>query len=264
MAREQARVEGARVTRDVAGLQAIQPPLATPTSPQRIVELCGLPGSGKSHVASVLARALLARGHEPHDVRASLGPDVGAALRVPRKLSAAVTATLAEPGAAVAIGAAVIRSQRTIAARASRSLQWLVTQELLRRARRDGGVYVLDEGVVQALWSIGLRGDVERVVEALDSEPAWIGPDVLLVVRATPAAADRRLSARASTHSRTQRLPADDRLAELERGEELLDLLISWWTRSIPAEAAIVEIRNDDDEPREAEAAELAERFVHS
>ena len=65
-------------------------------------------------------------------------------------------------------------------------------------------------------------------------------------------------------HSRTQRLPADDRLAELERGEQLLDLLVEWWRRSAPAEASIIEIRNDHDEPREAEAAGLAERLVRS
>jgi hypothetical protein len=251
------------VTRNAAGIPAGDLRLTSPSAaPPRIVELCGLPGSGKSHIASALVRALRERGVEVHDVGASVGPDVGAALRVSRKLSAAIAVTLAEPGATAGIGAAVIRSQHTIAARGSRSLQWLVTQELMRGARRGGGVHVLDEGVLQALWSIGLRGDLERVVEALDSEPAWIGPDVLAVVRATPAAADRRLAARASTHSRTQRLPAGGRIAELERGEGLLDLLIAWWRRSAPAGAAIVEVHNDDDAPREGEAAGLAEQLL--
>jgi AAA domain len=251
------------VRRGAAAEQRAEPRAATPSrEPSRIVELCGLPGSGKSHVAAALARALRARGAPVRAAGASIRPDLPPPLRLSRKLAAAAAGTLAEPGATMGICAAVARSQATMPARASRSLQWIVTQQLLRRARRGSGVQLLDEGVIQAMWSVGLRGDVERVIEALDSEPAWLGPDVLVVVHASVATAERRLAGRASAHSRTQRLLAGDRVDELERGERLLGGLVTWWRRSAPAGASVVELANDDDSSHEAELSDLAERVL--
>jgi thymidylate kinase len=91
---------------------------------------------------------------------------------------------------------------------------------------------VLDEGHVQALWSVGLRGDLTPVLEQLDD----LGPafraraaDLLVVVDVPPEVALARLERRRSRHSRIQHLDRPERLAELRRGADLLDRLAAWW-----------------------------------
>ena len=52
-------------------------------------------------------------------------------------------------------------------------------------------------------------------------------PDLLVVVEAPVDELMRRLEVRPSQHSRTQRLVADRRAAELERGRLLLDRIVA-------------------------------------
>jgi hypothetical protein len=169
---------------------------------------------------------------------------------------------LSEPAAAVRVGLAIGRAERNAVDVASRSLQWFVTQRVLDRAAGRAGVHVFGEGVLQALWSIGLRGDPDALLELLDAGAApWIRPRVLVVVNAPTDVADARLGARRSSHSRTQALGAAARTAELRRGRELLECLVEWW-RASSREGEIVEVDNGDDEPRDREVALLVNRIV--
>jgi hypothetical protein len=94
-------------------------------------------------------------------------------------------------------------------------------------ARRRKAVSLVDEGLVQCLWSIGLRGDVAPVLTALASRRVR-RPDVLVVVRVDPEVALARLTKRSSRHSRTQLLPETERLTELTRGDLVLEHLVEW------------------------------------
>ena len=224
-----------------------------------LIELCGLPGAGKSYLAAGLIDALRRKGIPAHAGDASVEPDVAAIRRIPGKLLAAGREVLAHPAGAARAGVAVASAERSAGDAVNRSMQWFVTQRLLGRAVRRGGVHVFQEGVLQALWSIGLRGDPERLLELLESgDTPWIRPQVLVVVNAPVEVAAARLAGRRSSHSRTQALAADERTAELLRGRELLGCLVEWW-RTSSRDAEIVEVANGDDGRPDREVARLVD-----
>jgi thymidylate kinase len=194
------------------------------------VELVGLPGAGKSRLARTLTEGLTRRGISVTQPQASLGPSVPTGRRLARKAVASGATALAAPVTTARVVRGVVRSgQPTRADLAKRVVQWLVAQEAMARAARHAGPSIVDEGLVQALWSTGLRGDVEPVLAVLDRSRRWFSPDLLVVVTVPPELALSRLVARSSQHSRTQLLPEHERLVELERGARLLDRLVDWW-----------------------------------
>jgi hypothetical protein len=212
-----------------------------------VVELAGLPGSGKSALASALGRAAAEAGVTLALPRARIGPEAPAPARLGRKLGLVVAAAAARPAGSVGTWGAIAGSQRT--GRLARVVQWSSTEGVLATAARREGVQLLDEGVVQALWSIGLRGDVRPVLRALDADGRVPLPDVVVAVRLDTDVIERRLAARRSRHSRVQAV-ADPRARrrELERGQELLDSLLAWCrTREArPGTAvAVVDARGD-------------------
>jgi thymidylate kinase len=126
-------------------------------------------------------------------------------------------------------------------------------------------VHILDEGVVQSLWSVGVRGDVDPVQEALQAPGAAPTADVLVLLSVPPEVAAERLLARTSRHSRLQQLAAEDALATIQRGEKLLDRLVQWWTTrpGVPGELFVVRGTEEDGDDRSQlvqRVVELAER----
>jgi thymidylate kinase len=199
------------------------------------VELVGIPGSGKSRRARKLTERLGDRGVTVGQPQAPLAPAVPTVRRLARKARACGATVVTEPGTAARVGLGVLRSGQPGAGQAlGRVVQWLVAEDVAIRAARRPGVSIVDEGLVQALWSIGLRGDVRPVLAALDAAPRRAPADLLVVVRVPPELALARLAVRASRHSRTQLLDESERLAELERGARLLDELVVWWSGRWP------------------------------
>lgn len=86
----------------------------------------------------------------------------------------------------------------------------------------------MEEGLTQALWSIGSRGDVTEMLDHASSA-GHPSADVVVLVRAPIALVRRRLDERSSRHSRLQRVADDAIDEELARGEALLDRLVEWW-----------------------------------
>lgn len=215
-----------------------------------VVELCGLPGAGKTTLARALVRTLTDNGHTVRTGPVATGPDVPAPRRLAVKAALALRETLAHPACTVASVAAISRSaQEKPADLPARALQWTLAQRSLRAAPRRPSLHVLDEGAVQALWSLGLRGDVGPMLRAWEHTPGWVGPDLVVVVEAPLDVIHDRLAARPSRHSRTQTLDPMRQLLELERGERLLDRLVSWWS-GIHGPDSIARIRDHEDVAR--------------
>ncbi len=215
------------------------------------MELVGIPGAGKSHLARHLADGLTARGVAAVEPQASLGPSVPAGRRLARKAVASGSATFAAPVTTARVVRSVVGSgQPTAAGLARRIVQWLVAQDATAKAARRDGVSIVDEGLIQALWSIGLRGDVEPVLAVLDRSRRWCSPDLLVVVTVPPELALSRLATRRSQHSRTQLLAAvDERLVELQRGARLLDRLADWWAgSSAPGAREVLVVSGAEDD----------------
>ena len=218
------------------------------------VELVGLPGSGKSRRARMLAERLTERGGGVQQPQARLGPAVPAVRRLVRKAVACGAATVTAPVRTVQTVRGVVRShQPGPADLAGRVVQLLVAQDVAARSTRGAGVCIVDEGQVQALWSIGLRGDVEPVLAALDAGGRRRPADLLVVVRVPPEVALARLARRASRHSRTQALDGRAGLAELRRGAALLDRLVDWWPGASSGTAAVLTLDGTVDDAADHE-----------
>lgn len=215
------------------------------------VELAGIPGSGKSRLARTMLRELTTRGISVALPQAATGPLVPTGRRLARKVVAATTAVVNSPAETTALTSGVLRSRQPGAVDVARRLvQVLVAQDAAARSARRPGVSVLDEGLVQALWSIGLRGDVHPVLALLGDLPHRPTSHHLLVVLETsPDVALPRLAARPSQHSRTQSLGEHDRLAELTRGAGLLDELVAWWSNWAGASGQVVVVGSEESGP---------------
>ena len=224
------------------------------------VELAGIPGSGKSRRARALAAGLAARGVLVHQPQALVAPSTPTGVRLSRKAVACCATALRDPALTARIVSAVVHSgQPGPADVAGRTVQWLVAQQIVASARRREGVTVMDEGLLQALWSIGIRGDAEPVLRALPLRHRVPTPDLVVVVRVPPELALTRLTARTSRHSRTQQLAEGERLAELERGARLLEHLVEWWSRKAPTPPRLLSVSGADD--RAADRAFLVDQI---
>lgn len=198
----------------------------TPT----IVEFCGLPGVGKSYIAARVLGTLLDHGVVARMGDGDVDPNVATPRRISRKLRWVLGQEVARPIASTRALARIGAGQRDLSSAVSRSVQWFVTQGLLDAARRTAGVHVFQEGIVQALWSIGLRGDVSKLLGLLDERGVpSVGPDLVVAVHAPAEEIGKRLQMRRSRHSRTQVLQGEELEAELRRGADLLDELLAWW-----------------------------------
>jgi hypothetical protein len=157
-----------------------------------------------------------------------LYPSVPPALRLSRKAVACLSTGAAAPRHTARLVRALSRSgQDGATGVAGRLVQLLVAETLIRQSARRQGVSILDEGPLQALWSVGLRGDVSPVLPVLDGAPP---ADLLVVLRVPADVALDRLAVRSSRHSRVQLLPEETRVAEMARGTDLLDDLVEWWS----------------------------------
>ena len=192
-----------------------------------IVEFIGLPGVGKSTVAAGVVDGLSRKGIpvcQPNK-NAGLPPQGGTGVTLNKVGSLALSAR-----AALVRPLYTLRSMRAILATGQRSrndlrtlLQyWLNISQRMRQSRGVGGVHLFDQGIVQALWSIGFSSaemDVNGLTRALKrSMPV---PDLLVIVKASLPTVERRLLSRPQLSSRLAARLTDEPLL-MERAATLM------------------------------------------
>ena len=105
--------------------------------------------------------------------------------------------------------------------------QWLAVRDLLAGCHRSPGVHLFEEGVLQRLWTIGLRGGHDTSARLWRNLDPARRTDLVVVLDLPATEAAARLRGRPSRHSRVQALGSDAMLDELVRGERLLDTLVA-------------------------------------
>ena len=218
-----------------------------------LVEFCGLPGSGKTSLAAATRAVLTDAGVTCHVVDEGVSAATSRPVRIARRASSVLVEAAAHPARTAGIAARVTRARPgsvrdTVAVIA----QWLALQRLLASTGGGDGVRLVEEGEVQTLWTLGLRASREVPAPLWQRRAAAARPDLLVVVQAPVDVALNRLDQRASKHSRTQRLPAAQRRAELTRGQDLLDGILAG------VRLPVVRLCNDGEAP----LRELARRVV--
>ena len=233
-------------------------------TPGFVVELFGLPGSGKSHLTAEALRIAADIGQPVNLPFERVGPSVPSLPRMARKLGLAAGQMLRRPVPSFTTMRSIAISQRPRTEGLGRCVQWAITQRLLTRAGRSPGVHLLDEGLLQALWSVGLRGDVTPTLRSLERRSGrYAVPDLVVTVHASIDEIEDRLAGRLSRHSRLQETPDPiDRRRELARGAELVGSLVAWWERIAPGPGRLIEIRNDPGRDLHGEAVALLDAIA--
>jgi thymidylate kinase len=194
------------------------------------VEFLGLPGVGKSAVARRTAEVLSQRGFVVRgrvDVlsdRSALVPRLrgytGKSLLIAREL-------LAHPRQSWrAIRAIAATSQPSARVLLMVVANWLMQSSLLRSCRTTPAVNLLEEGIFQGLWTIGLEarpGTVRTLGAAFPD--ALSMPDVVVVVEADLEAVVQRLQGRNGRESRADRWSRDDGRAFAHASSLMLEVL---------------------------------------
>ncbi len=194
-----------------------------------IIELCGVPGAGKSSIASELVTELRGHGLTASLSLEDVSPRTPRPRRLTRKVMWASIETVRHPRESARVIRAVVRSgQRARSDVAIRSLNWLVLRAALRRARATVGFNVIDQGLVQELCSLGYGGDAGSVIDIADPGANLLAPDLILVIDVEPAIADQRLADRPGRESRIE-ANGIDRRRELERQGALIEELLAAW-----------------------------------
>ena len=169
-----------------------------------VVEFLGLPGAGKSTLARLAAEALVECGIAVEYV--NLAPTRGAGLprRWLRKAGRVIEGLARTPRCS----ARTIRRIHETRQRSPRdflitAFNWLLVTTLVRRAAASRKVVLLDQGIAQALWSVGFsaQGDAwqETMRQVASRAPA---PDMIFLVQVAPLNIADRLALRRYKSSR--------------------------------------------------------------
>ena len=188
-----------------------------------VVELCGLPGAGKTVLAEALVAELRRRGIPARDASFAAGR-AARWTRLARKAGLVALGAVAEPTAAARSARAVRQagvSRREVVAR---TVNLMASRRLATDAARAPGVTVIDQGVVQELGSVAMTGDLDRAAAALP--PGYMATDLVVVVHVDPDEAARRLGRRASGESRLERFTGDALVDELAAHAVRLDEVV--------------------------------------
>lgn len=235
-----------------------------------LVEFAGLPGAGKSTISRRVAELLRQRGIRVEEVHEIL-PSQSRAFLHAKKLAYVMKEVLGRPRSCyLAVRAIFATRQRSIVDMVMVLYNWLFTSALMNETDGTGGVRLfdlglLDEGMFQALWSIGYSARAEALPSSLTAFPRLMPrPDLVVLVEASLPTVKRRLAARSDGRSRLDRVKVSDHRVFLRAAEV--------WARvkdkiarvsSQYGSIRVVLVDNDQDTGVEETAAKLA-TYIHT
>ena len=242
--------------------------------PQRaiVVELFGLPGSGKTFLTQELTQILQKGPHSVLDFRRSTSPQFYLQDRIPRLSTTWIKEQLsfrfwilANPIAACHLWRQLSKSQqpdRNAYRYFFRS--WIKTLVRLRRAVQSYDIVLMDQGFLQFVWTVGYESQAPQWPELrrhlLRLMPV---PDAVILVETSHDTATRRLTQRPGTTSRVERdgpgSPAVMQHASQLTAELRHDLTTP---RDNWGQTAFYPINNDRDAPPTAALTSIAERLL--
>lgn len=187
-----------------------------------LIEFMGLPGAGKSTIARGVCTRLRQSGY-----RLVWAPDAFMHTR-PGLLRAYKLARMAAFGVrhprvacdAVRCGRSFPQPTRAAAARLVGNWMYVTAMRAMRQ--RPGELVVLDQGLVQGLYSLALQSDGDWRLAVRRALAVVSCPDVVVSIEAPGAVVRERMLCRAASHSATERLLlADQRW--LDRSVRILE-----------------------------------------
>jgi thymidylate kinase len=169
------------------------------------VEFFGVPGAGKSTIARRLTERLATTGRPVSEPTYELAHEVSSVRRYLSKSGYAAVGTVGRPQPALAAARAIADSgQPSRRALVKTTFNWLYVTGVLE-SRTPEELQVLDQGLVQAAWSVGLGAERDRtpsLCELAVDALLQSGPALVVVVDVAPETVRERLSRRADGDTR--------------------------------------------------------------
>ena len=216
------------------------------------VEFIGLPGSGKSTLSRRVAQALRGRGVAVTEATYWLDHVVHKHVRQFVKVFLALSNVLTNPRLTLYCLDDIRRTrQRTALDFLMTFLNFTYVSQTIKILSRIPGVHLLDQGLFQAMWSIGYSSSVgESVLELCGRTLRLALPArlVTVVVHASMDTVAERLAMRATRGSRLERLVGyGDFASGLGRGADLVASIEDFVARLSSEAGAVklVRVRND-------------------
>lgn len=179
-----------------------------------LIEFFGLPGSGKTTLSHDVANLLRARGITVSEDTYNLDHRFRRPGRLLVKLSHFLYYLGRNPRRGLfAISSIILTKQATLIDLCKSLLNWMFIASISSRERRDDTITILDQGISQAVWSIGFAAQRETWLEMALAKDQWeaLKPDMIVHIRADHQTIANRLATRKIRTSRLDDLGQDRR-----------------------------------------------------
>jgi thymidylate kinase len=228
-----------------------------------VIEFVGLAGVGKSTISHRVAEILEQRGWRVEQPTYSVDHGMRAWQRLLLKFRLVTAEAIFHPASAVRSAKAILATRQASAADVIRlTVNWLFMSSLLRKTDGRAEVHIFDEGLLNALWSIGFSArsaDTPRILGELARQRST--PVVVALIEADIAAVRARLDLRKNGQSRLERTgPADDVWDRARQALQQVKATLQTLTDD-GADIEVVAVRNRGSEDLDALANRLAVAF---
>jgi hypothetical protein len=238
------------------------------TPPIRIIELAGLPGAGKSTLAACLEDMLCRAGVPTISRSVEFADHRSFMCRQQRRLQMVVRHALQ-------CGGLFNRSFQLIARSGQISLSdfaivtsnlWAVFALIAKAREARDRVLILDQGLIQALWSVQLSSSRALPLESWAPIFLTAGAAETLLVHIHTDLSVSRYRAAARRHGRT-RLNSDnfeERSHRWHKASDNMSKLIEWAGETLPQDehgGRVLSVANHEGTP-EAAAAQIADAYL--
>jgi hypothetical protein len=228
-----------------------------------VIEFVGLPGAGKSTLSHRVASILQQRGWQVEQPTYSVDHEMRTWERLLLKLRLVSAEAIFHFACAVPSVKAILATRQASAADFIRlTVNWLFMSSLLRKADRRTGVHIFDEGLLNALWSIGFSATSPGTAGILGELARQRStPVVVALIEADITAVRERLSRRKHGHSRLERVgPTDDAWERAQRAFQQLKATLQLLTDD-GADIQVVAVRDWGSADLDALVYRLAAAF---
>lgn len=243
------------------------PKIANRELPIQVIELAGLPGTGKSAIARCLESILGSAGIPIRSASVVLAEQSRFMHRQQKKLRLIVRN-------AHRCGHLYRRSFRLIADSRQRSPLdfaivtanfWSIVALMTEGNAANGCLTIADQGLLQAIWSIQLSSSRELPLDAWTPllVAAGLGHTLLAHVKTDIPVSRHRVSVRARNRTRLDVGSSEERSRRWQIASHNMDNLVEWARRTIPHDqygGRVLSVMNQEGTP-EAAAAEIASAY---
>ncbi len=209
-----------------------------------LIEFLGLPGCGKSTLSRSLADLMVEQRFVVDETTYDLDHRRRKLGRQCAKLAYLFPFAARNPNSVLSNLLAIARTRQSSLADLRRAgFNWVVILSVVARKQSPSIITVLDQGIAQAIWTIGFAAQRGSWLELLPTrnKQAAAMPDLVVRVRADFATIGDRLGARKRRVSRMDAVGRD--LEALRRAENIVDLIVS---RLQAIGVPVIEIDNND------------------